>query len=224
MLPLLKKKSDAGQAGTPAAQAWHPNFRNFAALPDVKVVRTAFFVNVAAISVVTMVGAYYGFTEWSLRSVNLQVDEMQRRIDTDKKKSDQAVALFKKFQGEEAKVVEVDTFLKSRPLFSSLLVRLGQTLPKDVAIDMIELREKDLTLRITLRGSPQQASGLANTYLEQLKADAELSRYFEEFMFTGTPTREAASGRLTAEFLLKLRPTPLAAPTTPPPAPGGAKK
>ena len=46
MLSLLKKKSDAA---APAVPAWHPNFRDYEKLPDVKVVRTAFFINAAAI-------------------------------------------------------------------------------------------------------------------------------------------------------------------------------
>ena len=53
MLPLLKKKSDADAA--PAVPAWHPNFRNYQKLPDIKVVRTAFFVNGIAILLVVAI-------------------------------------------------------------------------------------------------------------------------------------------------------------------------
>ena len=54
MLPFLKKKSEASAA--PAVPNWHPNFRNFEKLPDIKVVRTAFFVNGAAVSVALALG------------------------------------------------------------------------------------------------------------------------------------------------------------------------
>src|SRR5688572_19807280 len=110
MLPFLKKKSDAD--APPALPAWHPNFRNYKKLPDVKVVRTAFFINGVALVVAISLGAYVGFREYQLNSINSQIAEVQAQIDRDKKVSDQAVALFKKFQAEEAKVTEVETFVK----------------------------------------------------------------------------------------------------------------
>src|SRR5258707_603765 len=108
MLSLLKKKSDAGSV--PQVPAWHPNFRNYEKLPDIKVVRTAFFINGAAISVAVALLIYFGFQEWKLHQIQVQITDWQRQIDRDKKTSEQAIALFKKFQTEEAKINEVDAF------------------------------------------------------------------------------------------------------------------
>src|SRR6187401_3003911 len=102
MLSLLKKKSDADAA--PALPAWHPNFRNYEKLPDVKVVRTAFFVNGISILVALSLASYLGFREWQLRGLTTQIADVQAQIDRDKRASEQAIALFKKFQAEEAKV------------------------------------------------------------------------------------------------------------------------
>jgi len=112
MLPFLKKKSDADRA--PLVPSWHPNFRNFEKLPDIKVVRTAFFVNGAAVFIALAVLLYFGKQEWELRSLNAQKDEAERQIVAKKPGSERAVVLYKKFQVEEAKVNEVDTFVKSR--------------------------------------------------------------------------------------------------------------
>src|SRR4051794_32197737 len=133
MLPFLKKKSEAPAA--PQVPAWHPNFRNFEKLPDIKVVRTAFFVNGIAVTIALAAIIFFGFQEWQLHVVKGQIDDWQRQIDRDKKGSDQAVALFKKFQAEEARINEVDTFVKSKPPVSDLLLRLTQTLPARVALD-----------------------------------------------------------------------------------------
>lgn len=210
MLSLLKKKSDA--AAALAAPSWHPNFRNYEKLPDIKVVRTAFFVNGAAISVALALGMYFGSKEWQLRLTKAQIAEEQRKIDADKRASDQAIALYKKFQADEARVLEVDAFVKSKPLVSALLLRLGETLPPNVAIDNIELRMEGLALRLSVRGDAVAASGYATAYLEQLRADTELA-YFGEFNFTSTPTRNPSTGRMAVEFMLRLKP----------PAAGGKK-
>ena len=203
MLSLLKKKSNA--AAAPTVPHWHPNFRNFEKLPDIKVVRTAFFVNGAAISVALALGIYCGIHEWKLRVVKGQIAEEQRKIDRDKRPSDQAVALFKKFQVEEARINEVDDFIKSKPIVSKLLLRFGETLPPNIAIDNIDLREQGLVLRLSVRGAPATAPGYATAYLEQLKADKELT-IFEDVGFTTTPTLVPGTGRMAVEFLLKLKP------------------
>src|SRR5215213_10444624 len=118
MLSLLKKKSDTD--APLALPAWHPNFRNYKKLPDVKAVRTAFFINGISLLIAVSLGAYVGFREYQLHGLNAQIAEAQAQIDRDKKISDQAVALFKKFEADEAKVNEVETFIKSKPLVSKI--------------------------------------------------------------------------------------------------------
>jgi hypothetical protein len=205
MLSLLKKKSEA--AAAPQVPPWHPNFRNYEKLPDIKVVRTAFFVNGAAISVALALLIYVGFGEWELRALNAQVADWDAQIERDKKTSDQAVALFKKFQAEEVKIAEVDAFVKSRPILSPLILRLADTLPQHVAFDSLDLRDNGLMLRLAVRGTPDAASGRATAYLEQLRADPELSQQFDSFNFVSTPTRNPATGHMVVEFFLHLKGT-----------------
>ncbi len=203
MLPFLKKKSDATAA--PTVPHWHPNFRNYEKLPDTKVVRTAFFVNVAAIVLVVVLGGYLGYTEiLVVPGLKSQMRDEQVKIDHDKVSSGKAVEQFKKFQVEEARVAEVEAFIKSKPLVSVLLLRLGETLPPNVAYDNIDLRQDGLALRLSVRGDAVAASGYATQYLEQLKADKALA-YFGEFVFTGTPARNPTTGRMAVEFFLRIK-------------------
>lgn len=203
MLSLLKKKSEA--AALPEVPAWHPNFRNYEKLPDIKVVRTAFFINGAAISLALALLIYAGLKEWELRGVRTQIAHWEGEIDRDKKVSDQAVALFKKFEAEEAKIKEVDAFVKTRPLFSEIVIRLAETLPSHVALDALDLRDNGLILRFAIRGTPDAASGRATAYLEQLRTDEKLGQLFEEFNFVSTPTRNPTTGQIAVEFFLRLK-------------------
>ena len=211
-LPFLKKKSEA--AAAPLVPAWHPNFRNYEQLPDIKVVRTAFFVNGAAISLALVLAIYLGFQEWSLHVLSAQVAEAQRQVARDKAGSDQALVLFKKFQAEEARFAEVDAFVKSRPIVSELIIRLAKTLPTNVAIDSFDLNEKGLTLRLTVRGTPDAASGYANAYLDQLRADKQMSRFDQvspDGFKIANVQRNASTGRLNVDFILNLAKPPAAA-------------
>jgi hypothetical protein len=204
MLPFLKKKSDAATA--PLVPAWHPNFRNFEKLPDIKVVRTAFFVNGAAVSVALALAIFFGAQEWQLRGLRLQIADWQTQIDKNKPGSDQAVALYKKFQTEEARIAEVEAFLKSKPILSDLLIHVGQTLPTNMALDGLDFRDNGLVLRLSVRGASDAALGYATNYLEQLRGDKRLA-VFDEFTIT-TSTRNPSTGRLAVEMFLRYRPAP----------------
>ena len=203
MLSRLKKKSEASAA--PAIATWHPNFRNLEKLPDTKVVRTAFFVNAAAITIALGLLTYFVVQEWELRSLKVQIVDWQRQIDRDKSGSDKAIALYKKFQAQEAKFQEVDAFLKSKPQVSDLIVRLAQTLPANIALDSFDLRETGLALRLTVRGAPDAATGYATAYLEQLRADKQFALFDQAapngFSITNVQ-RNTATGRLNVEFFL----------------------
>ena len=200
-LPFLKKKSEA--AAQPLVPAWHPNFRNYEKLPDIKVVRTAFFVNVAAISLAFALAIYLGFQEWNLHVLVGQVAEAERRIAANKAGSEQAVALFNKFKADEARFLEIDAFLKSKPVVSELMIRLAQTLPTNIAIDSLDLRDTGLAVRLTVRGAPDAATAYATAYLEQLRTDKQLSR-FDQTANGVQPNvqRNPSTGRLNVDFLL----------------------
>lgn len=202
MLTLLKRKSEA--AAAPASPSWHPNFRDFGKLPDIKVVRTAFFVNGIALTVALAAGIFVGSYEWQLHVLQGQIGEAQRRIAQDKPASDRAIAQYRKFQAEEARLKEVDAFVKSRPSTSDLLLHLGSTLPPNMALDGFDLRENGMLLRISVRGAPDVASGLTTSYRDQLAADKALG-YFGEATIANLATNPN-TGRLVVEILLPAKP------------------
>ena len=201
MLPKLKKKSEIT---VPLMPAWHPDFRNFERLPDIKVVRTAFYTNGIAIVGVLIVAFWLGYREYQLHDLNRQVADWQRQIDRDRKISTVAIAQFKRFQIEAARVNEVETFIKSKPLFSVILLHLAQTLPASVALDGVDFREVVFNVRGTVRGTPDLASGYASNYLQQLKFDAFFSEKFSEITLAGL-NPHPQSGRLQFEIKLTLR-------------------
>lgn len=187
--------------------AWHPNFRNFERLPDTKVVRTAFFVNGVALVIAAVLLFSFGYQTYVLHDLNRQVAEWQTQIDRDRHSSDQAIALFKKYQAEAARFAEIDAFVKSKPAVSPLLLQFGQTLPHNIAVDLFDLTTTGLRLVGTVRGSPDQASGYASAYLDQLRDDPVLKDTFDDIALVNL-SRSRATGRLSVEFSLHLKGAP----------------
>lgn len=201
MLSLLKRKTEAGAVSL--IPPWHPDFRNRAVLPDIKVVRTAFFVNGAAIFLAVVLLVYLGAREYELYSLNAQVKFWQTQIDRDRAVSAQAIVLYKKFQEEEKRISEVSTFVKARPSPSEIIQRLGESRPRNIAFDYVELREAGLIIRGTVRGAAELATGEVSSYLDVLKKDSVLTSRFEDPV--ATSVTRTVSGRLRMEISMKYK-------------------
>jgi hypothetical protein len=197
MAPTPTKKSDPAASVVPA---WHPNLRNAQGLPDTKVVRTAFFVNGAAIVVAIALLLYLGHQEWSLHEVHKQIADLQRDIDRDKRESAAAVRLYGDFKAEEAKTLEVADFVTSKPLLSEIILRLGKITPKRIAFDALDFRGTSVSIKATVKGAPDRASGDASAYEKQLRADKVLGPMFSDVNLL-TMRRNAVNGRLVIEIL-----------------------
>jgi len=188
----------------PVVPAWHPNFRNLERLPDTKVVRTQFFVNFAAIAFAASLLLYFSYQEYRINNLSRQVADWQAQIDTNKRSSDQAVVLSRKFLDEERKIVELGNFLKQRLTLSQFLLQVGNTLPTELAMDTIDVRDAAVNLRGTASGSPDEASGRTSAYIEQLRQDRFFSGIFEEVTLNKLE-REQPSGRLTFDIFLRFK-------------------
>lgn len=202
-MPLFKlKKSDK-----PAAllvPSWHPNFRNFERLPDVKVVRTSFFVNCLAILITSGTLLYFGLQEYKLHTINVQISDWQRQIDNNKKPSDQALRLYQQFQSGENKAKEVAAFMKTDFVQSDFIIELGQSLPKNVALNSIDVHVDGVILRGVVRGTSDEASGEAQAYINQLQADPGLSQKFGTISFPMSGLNfDSKTGQLNFEIYLK---------------------
>jgi Tfp pilus assembly protein PilN len=201
MLSLLQKSD---QASGPLIPAWHPNFRDHERLPDTKVVRTQFFVNFVAIAVAASMLLYFTYQEYRINSIGHQVADWQGQIDTNQKASEQAVALAKKFADETKKIDELDDFMKQRLVLSHLLEHLGNSIPPNLAFDIVDVRDTGVDLRGIAAGTPDEASGHASAYVEQLKQDKYVGGIFEDVVLNRLE-RDQANGRLTFDVFLRFK-------------------
>ncbi len=188
------KKSDAIPV-----PPWHPNLRIVESLPDTKVVRTAFFVNGAAMLVAIALALYLGIQEWKIFEVNKQIADWQRQIDRDTKQSNEAVALYQDFKLQEAKTKEVSDFMSSKPVLSVIILRLGAITPKKIALDGLDFRDNGCSIKATVKGAPDRASGDASAYEKQLRADKILGPMFSDVNLL-TMNRNQSTGRLVIEI------------------------
>lgn len=201
MLSLLKKNPEA--SGASDVRPWHPNFRNVATLPDTKAVRTTFFINALAALVAIGVSSLFAYQEYVLADLRGQVSQLDQEISRDKKPSQDAVALYAKFQAEEKKIQELEAFVNENKLVvSRFLSRLGKSIPPKVSITTMDYTAVGVNLRGLVVGTPEQASGMVSNYEKQLKADDEIGKRFDQIALTNL-SRDAQNGRLSFEITLR---------------------
>lgn len=212
-LPLTRKSN----AQPAAAPVWHPNFRNFERLPDTKVVRTAFFISMGAIAVTAGLLLWAGTREYHLHVLSQQIAEAQARIDSKTKQNNEALRLSKVFADEEKKLSEAANFTGTPIRLTELLIQLGQTLPKEISLEIADYRltpsadstkpssELMVTLRGSARGTADEASGAASSYIELLRTHPSFAAAFDTVELTNI-NRDARTGFLIFEVILRVKP------------------
>jgi hypothetical protein len=202
----LSKKSDAQPAVAPI---WHQNFRNFERLPDTKVVRTTFFINTAAVAVALSLLLWLGYREMHIRSLNELVVDAQKQIDSNLKQSNEAIRLSKVFADEEKKLTDAAAFIAQPIAPLDLVLILGQSLPKGIALESIDMRMSgqpplQCSLRGIVSGTADQATGMTSNYIDQLRAQRHIGTVFDPITLTSLD-RDPARGVLVFEIVLKVK-------------------
>jgi hypothetical protein len=185
--------------------AWHPNFRNRERLPDTKVVRTFFFVNVTAITVVLGLILCFWYQEYRIRVMDRQLTVWQAQIAKNKKSAAEAGALSKRFAEDEKKIRELDAFLQQRFVLTQFLVHLGKSLPANLVIDAVEIHETGITLHGSVAGSPVEAVERTTAYVELLQRDDYFKGAFETKDVRPDVKRDQASGHVTFDLSMQFK-------------------
>jgi len=184
--------------------SWHPNFRNYERLPDIKVVRTAFFINTTAVTIAVLMLSFVLFKEYQLNSLHKQIEDAQRRVSHDSSGSTKAVQLYRKFQAADKQLQSIANFRAAAPVPSPIILRINDTLPSYIAVTLLDFKEKGLTVRGIVRGAPELAAGRANAYVETLRKDKEMMTYFDAVSLDNM-SPNPLDGRLILELSLKYK-------------------
>lgn len=196
-------KTNKGQ-NTGQGPGWHPDFRIAASLPDNRVVRTDFVINGIALAILAVAVWMFYSREAQLQEASEEVARWKEDIEANKPKFNEALGLQREFSEAEKRLAEVAAFKTSPVEIADLINRLGNSLPKLVAIDVVERKEDVFVIRGTIVGASERATGIANSYLDSLHADPYFAQRFEGIRLNNI-NREARANRLFFEIGMKLK-------------------
>jgi len=174
-------------------------------LPDIKPVRTIFFINGAAVLMALGLAIYVGYREVTLHSLRAEAAAAETEVANSKVASRQAVELFGKFKEYEQAILGLQQFLSSSKfVVSDFVLHLGAIMPPNIRLNTIDCKSTGVVIRGDITGAAEEASGLAYTYLDVLRKDKELSAIFDIITLKSI-ARDAGAGRIKFEYALNYK-------------------
>lgn len=184
------------------APHWHPNFRNTVALPDLKVIRTTFFINVACITVAAAALLFTVYREYTAYNLRDQIASGQARIKSVSEQNAKLLAMNKEFAESTRKFTEVSDFVAAPFVGSDLLRALSRSLPRHMEFTAVIWENEQLVLRGTISGASETATSHLTAYLDVLRGDEAIGPKFPDISPTSL-LRDPRTQGMTFEITLK---------------------
>jgi hypothetical protein len=173
----------------PASIPWHPDFRDATTLPDVKVVRTRFFINGFSVLLFAGVALTFGHQEVERRTLVSESAMLQDQIRQNRARHDEALRLQREFQGNERFINELDLYLGGSLDLSKFLVSLAVSIPLEMTLTAVRYQDvsergqsvgKQIVLNGSIAGSPDAAATVITEYLKVFRDDPSFADTVED--------------------------------------------
>jgi len=173
---------------------WRPDFRDASSLPDVKRVRTSFFVSALALSLALMSLIQVGFHEYSIRSVESQIETVNAEIASRQGVHAKAIGMNNQFIEKVKRIDEINAFESDQMIASNILLDVGKSLMPGMSLLSVEFNETKTVLHGLVEASGETDS-LLKQYMEKLKNIQLLSERYDEFTQVSV-TRQAGTNQV----------------------------
>lgn len=117
--------------------AWHPDFRDAALLPDIKVVRSIFFINFATLILAVGLLGYWGFLELQIGSLKNAISLHQADISAHKKANDELLRQSSEFEKWAKIINEIQGFVGVPIKPSAFLSAIGAARPPTMTLSSL---------------------------------------------------------------------------------------
>lgn len=120
---------------------WHQDFRNTEALPDIKVIRTRFFVNLVAFVIPLFVATIWLQKEFSLDSLRSDIARLEEKKAAMQASNSKLIGLSRDFVKESAKIKSLDDYYYNLFPVSEYLAALSQYVSEEMVFSSVELKK-----------------------------------------------------------------------------------
>ena len=204
---------------------WRPDFRDVDALPDVKIVRTEFVINLMPILIAIVLFVYYLVQMVAGSSIEKHIDNLTVNIQANDKNNSEIVNKNAFFIRDSKLLMEFRNFFE--PSLNPLLYLsiLAKDKYQDLVFNKIEILEKEtedspikgkdvqnlqrllaISINGTIEGNYNESLDTMNAYIDQLSNLPEIKEYLENIELVSL-TRDPRLGLFTYAIKMILNPT-----------------
>ena len=158
---------------------WHPNFVDQAALPDIKVIRTNFLLNLIAVGVVLGFGFFIIQKELAYREVSSEIARQTEVIAQRESANQKALSTSRQFQTVAQKFVEIGTFKEGPIAPEELLLKIASLRPLDLILS--DLSYEEIEVEVAGTGKNKKNKTRRMNYTIELSGEARSLEVLNQF-------------------------------------------
>lgn len=160
--------------------SWRPDFRDTNALPDVKTVRTSFFISALALSLAVMSIMRLAFHEYSIISAQEKIESVNAEVAARQDVHAKAIGMNRNFIEKVRLIDEINEFESGQMIASDMLVYVGKNLMPNMSLSSVEFDERKTVLQGYLVAN-EETDFILKQYMERLKKLDVFSERYDEF-------------------------------------------
>jgi Tfp pilus assembly protein PilN len=178
------------------------NFRIQDGLPDLKPIRTSFFVNLLFITVAAAALLFTAHREFLGYEIRTEIDLANERVESVSARNNHLLSLNKEFYDAAAIISSAEEFGKGQMVASKLLIALSRSLPQSMDFSSVTFESNTLILRGSVRGASETSSNRVSAYLDVLRNDEFIGPQLSQISLTSL-VRDPRTQGMSFEIVLK---------------------
>jgi len=147
---------------------WRPDFRDRDSLPDIKTVRTSFFLSAVAVTIAIMSLMHVGFYEYTIYSLGKKIEKGKAEIAARQGHHAKAIGMNNRFIDHERRIDEIHTFEDGQLVASDLILDVGSSLMPGMSLASVEYVDEKTVFQGYVVAS-EETDSLLKEYMERLR-------------------------------------------------------
>lgn len=160
--------------------SWRPDFRDRDSLPDIKTVRTSFFLSAIAVTIAVMSVMHVGFYEYTIYASGKKIEKGKAEVATRQGLHAKAIGMNNRFIDYSKRIEEINTFEKDQMIASNLILDVGESLMPGMTLLSVEYKEDRTVLQGYVVAS-EETDSLLKEYMDKLRNVDTLKNRYADF-------------------------------------------
>ncbi len=203
MISFKKRQQSSG------SYDWRPNFRDYESLPDIRAVRTQFFLPTALVALALAFVGYLASREYRAVYLKSEISTIEAEISQHDVNHAEKVSQNAEFMSFERSLDEISAFLDDQLVGSDFLLAVSSRIMSGMYLTRVEYAPELVTIEGNLEVPAEEASRIVDGFLKALQEGDVVQGKLTEYKLTSLE-RDATSRLIRFRIQVEPKPDPKA--------------